>query len=267
MAARAMWKGVLCVGSARVAVKLFAAVQDRDVRFRLLHATDFAPVVQALVDPNTEAVVPFEQTQRGYAGPGGDLVVLRADELAALEPAESRDIELTRFVPTGAIDPQWYDRPYFLAPDDTEASYAALTALLERKQLEGVAHWVMRKKAYVGALRARSDHLLLVSLRHSGDVVPIESLEQPPGAPLDTRELAMAEQLMGMLEDDFDPAAYRDEYRERVLALIESKKLGKPPKLKVVRSRKRNSDLATALAASLRSHGDRKNATNDDASP
>jgi len=251
--ARAMWKGVLCVGAMRVPVKLFSAVQDHDIRFRLLHAKDMAPVTQALVDPNTDNVVPFERTQRGYAAPGGDMVVLKADELASLEPEESRDIALTRFLPVGAIDPQWYDRPYFLGPDESDEHYAALTQALERKQVEGVAHWVMRKKAYVGALRVRGGNLLLVSLRHSGEVVPIESLALPSGPPLDPKELAMAQQLMGMLEENFDATAYHDDYRERVLALIESKKAGKKPKLKVVRTKAKTSDLATALAASLRS--------------
>ena len=253
MAARAMWKGVLCVGAMRVPVKLFSAVQDHDIHFRLLHAKDMAPVAQALVDPNTDNVVPFERTQRGYAAPGGDMVVLKADELASIEPEESRDISLTRFLPVGAIDPQWYDRPYFLGPDESDEHYAALREALERKRVEGVAHWVMRKKAYVGALRVRAGNLLLVSLRHSGEVVPIESLALPSGPPLDPKELAMAQQLMGMLEENFDATAYHDEYRERVLALIESKRAGKKPKLKVVRVKTKTSDLATALEASLRS--------------
>lgn len=252
-----MWKGVLCIGDQRVPVKLYSAIQDHDIHFRLLHAKDMAPVTQALVDPNTDKVVPFDQTQRGYPTPGGDMVVLHADELASLEPQESRDVALTRFVPLGAIDPQWYDRPYFLGPDESDEAYAALTAALQRKGVEGVARWVMRKKAYVGALRARAGHLMLVSLRHSGDVVPIDSLELPDGPALDSKELAMAQQLMAMLEEDLDLSLYHDEYRERVLQLIESKKLGKKPKLKVVRVKTRTGDLAATLAASLRARPNR----------
>lgn len=252
VATRAMFKGVLCVGDQRVPVKLYSAIQDRDIHFRLLHEKDLTPVTQALVNPNNDAVVPFDQTQRGYAAPAGGIVVLQPAELASLEPQESRDISLTRFVPVGAIDAQWYDRPYYLGPDESDEAYAALTTALERKQVEGVAHWAMRKKAYVGALRVRAGRLLLISLRHSGEVVPIDSLALPSGPALDPRELAMAQQLMGMLEEDVDLSAYHDEYRQRVLDLIESKKLGKKPKLRVVRTKPRSADLATMLAASLR---------------
>ncbi len=181
-------------------------------------------------------------------------MILKPDELAALSPGESRDIQLSRFVPTSAIDPQWYDRPYYLGPDGSEKSYYALTAALGRSDLEGIARWVMRKKAYVGALRVRDDNLVLVTLRHAGEVVPLESLDLPSGPALDQKELDMAKQLMGMLEADFDPNEYRDEYRDQVRALIDSKKRGRKPKLKVVTPTARTDDLTAALSASLRAH-------------
>src|SRR5262245_57212090 len=99
MTARAMWQGVLRIGDASVPVKLYAAVENHDIHFRLLHAKDLTPVTQALVDPTTDAVVPYEQTRRGYSSPEGDIVVLDKDELDALAPRESRDIEIDRFVP------------------------------------------------------------------------------------------------------------------------------------------------------------------------
>jgi DNA end-binding protein Ku len=252
MTARAMWKGVLRIGDARVPVKLYAAVQDHDIHFRLLDRKDLTPVTQALVDPDTDDVVPYEATQRGYLTPERELVMLHPTELEALTPKESRDIELRRFVPAGAIDSQWYDRPYYLGPDQSAAPYSALTTALARSESEGIASWVMRKKAYFGALRVHAGNLVLISLRRAGEVVTVDSLDLPTGNALDTKELQMAKQLMEMLEDDFDPASYRDAYRDQVLALIESKKQGKRPKLKVVRSRPGTDDLSAALAASLR---------------
>ena len=96
MTARAMWKGVLGIGNASVPVKLYSAIEDRDIHFRLLHATDLVPVTQAMVNPRTDEIVPHDQTRRGYATPEGGLVIVHADELAALTPQESRDIEFTR---------------------------------------------------------------------------------------------------------------------------------------------------------------------------
>ena len=158
-------------------------------------------------------------------------------------------------MPIGAIDPQWYDRPYYLGPDDDNGAYGALTAALGRSKVEGVAHWVMRKKAYVGALRVYDGVLVLVSLRHEGEVVAVDSLETISGPALDQKELVMAQQLMGMLEEDFDPTAYRDEYRERVLALVDSKARGKKTKLRLVKPKPRTDDLKAALAASLGARG------------
>jgi len=251
MITRAMWKGVLSIDGTRVPVKLYSAVEDHDIRFRLLDKKNLLPVTQALVHPDTGDVVPHEQTQRGYMADDA-LVILRPEELAALAPKESRDIEVARFVPVGAIDAQWYDRPYYLGPYGDTAAYAALIAALERTACEGIARWTMRKKAYVGALRVREGNLVLVTLRHVGEVVSIESLGVDAGPSLDAKELEMARQLIEMLEADFDPDAFRDDYRDKLLALIESKGKGKKPKLELVRPKARTDDLSAALKASLR---------------
>jgi DNA end-binding protein Ku len=254
MAVRAMWKGMLRVVDASVPIKLYSAIQDHDIHFRLLNRANLTPVTQAMVHPGTNEVVSHDKVQRGYQASPGELVLLKPEELDSLTPEESRDIVLTRFVPAGAIDAQWYDRPYYLGPDqDAGGAYGALTAALERGKVEGVAHWVMRKKAYVGALRVHAGVLVLISLRHAEEVVAIESLATPEGPALDKKELVMAQQLMAMLEEDFDPAAYRDEYRDQVMALIDTKRRGQKPKLGLVKTKPRAGNLKAALAESLRS--------------
>ena len=101
------------------------------------------------------------------------------------------------------------------------------------------------------AAEARAGVLVLVSLRHSEEVVAVDSLEMPSGPALDKKELAMAQQLMAMLEEDFDPNAYRDEYRDQVMALIDQKRRGQKPKLGLVKTKPRAGNLKEALAASL----------------
>jgi DNA end-binding protein Ku len=186
---------------------------------------------------------------------GGVVVKLSDEELEELEPEPSRDIEIMRFVTSAAIDHQWYDRPYYLGPDeDADEDYFALAAALERTDREGVARWVMRNKEYVGALRVRGEHLMLITLRHAGEVVSATSLDPPAGRPIEKKELALAEQLISAMEDVFDPSLYRDEWRERVLEFVEAKAKGHTPKVTKLKPRKTDTtDLAGVLEASLKS--------------
>lgn len=258
MAARAIWKGVIRFGEVEVPVKLYSAVEDRSVHFRLLHAKDRAPVKQAMINPRTDEIVPYAETFRAYRADDGHLVVFERDELEALEPEPGRDIEILRFMPPKAIDHRWYDRPYYLGPDGDEAAYSALAEALEHSGREGLARWVMRKKPYAGALRLHGGAPILMSLRYEEQVLPMDSLAPPTGKPLDARELEMARQLIGMLEAEFDPGEYHDEYRERVLELIEAKRQGKRFKVVPLHRREPSEDLGNALEASLkqvRAHG------------
>jgi DNA end-binding protein Ku len=257
MAARAIWKGVVLFEDVRVPVKLYSAVEDRNVRFKLLERKSKAPIAQQLVHPETDAVVPYEATRRGFVTDGDELVVLGPDELARLEPEPSRDILVRQFVPPEAIDHRWYDRPYYLGPDGDAAAYGALARALDETALEGVAQWTMRKKAYVGALRAYRGYPVLVTLRNVEEVVPLEQVERPPEKPLDDRQLGMARQLLGMLEAPFEPEEFRDQYRDRVLALIETKRQGVEPPAPKPAKKRRSYDLDRALERSLQAGGRR----------
>lgn len=253
MAARAIWKGVIVFDELTVPVKLYSAVADRNVHFRLLHRKDKAPVRQALVNPETDEVVTYAEARRAYRSERGDLVILTPEDLEALEPEKSRDIEVTRFVPPGVIDHRWYDRPYYLGPDEKGgAAYAALAAAMERSGREGLAHWTMRNKEYIGALRLHQGYPMLITLRHSGEVVASDTLEPLGGESLSRKDLDMAGQLIEMLAADFDPSEYQDEYRERVMALIDRKRRGEgPEKVTPIRRKKPSDDLSKALQASL----------------
>src|SRR5690554_1251956 len=136
MAARAMWKGVICFGEIKVPVKLYSAIQDRGVHFRLLHEKDHSPVRQAMVNPETDEIVPYAETRRAYRTDEGSLVMFSQDELKALQPDSGRDIEIIQFMPPTLIDHRWYDRPYYLGPDGSEPPYIALATALERSAKE-----------------------------------------------------------------------------------------------------------------------------------
>lgn len=155
-------------------------------------------------------------------------------------------------MPLGEIHHQWYERPYWLGPDGDVDGYFALAAALEQSEREGVARWVMRKRSYVGALRREGDHLMLVSLRHTDEVVLPSEVHAPKGRALDERERKLAEQLVEALADHFDPAAYHDTYRERVEKLVAAKSKGRKLKLVKPKAKKAPESLEKALQASLR---------------
>jgi DNA end-binding protein Ku len=228
MAARSIWKAGLVLGEKRIAVDLYAAVEDRDVHLHLLHQRDRVRVRQRLADPTTGRTVPTEQARRGFEVERGRFVVLEPDELAALEPKPSRDIEVVAFVPRTSIDHRWYERPYYLGPSRGHArDYFALAAAMERTQRDGFARWVMRKREYAGALRLHAGYLALIALRHAGEVVVASELQPPTGRELEARERQLASQLIGALSGPFEHEQFRDEYRERLLELVATKQKGK----------------------------------------
>jgi DNA end-binding protein Ku len=253
MAARAIWKGVLKVGSLKVPVKLYSGVVDRTVHFHILDDKHLMRVKQHMVRPDADEEVATEEIQKGYEIEPGRFVVVTDAELEELQPKPSREIEITEFVPPEAISQQWYERPYYLAPDGDEKTYFALVEALKNRNREGIAHWVMRNKAYVGALRAEGDYLVLVTLRNAEEVISAQDLPKPGGRAPTQKELNMAKQLVALLEGEFNAKDYKDEYRERVMEFIEKKAKGKAPRLHAVKSKRKTSSLDSVLEKSLQS--------------
>ncbi|CAN5575757.1 Ku protein [soil metagenome] len=252
MAVRAMWKAEISIDALMVPVKLYSAVQDRSVRFRLLHKTDQMPVMQQMVAPGRNDPIPAEEIRKGIEIERGVYVMLTSDELAELEPQESREIRVEQVIDREQLDERWFDRTYYLGPDADTESYFALSESLAGDNCVAIARWTMRKKRYAGALHGAQGYLVLETLRFANEIVKIDVLRTPPNRAPDDREISLAEQLISALEDEFDAASYKDEYREQVLDLVEAKALGNVvtfPKEKVSR---RKGSLVASLEASLK---------------
>jgi DNA end-binding protein Ku len=250
MAARAIWKGDLKMGSAKVPVKLYSAAQDQTVRFHILDKKSKTRVKQHMVDESGKEV-PNEEIRKGFEVEPGTFVILDEQELEKLEPEASREIEIAQFVAPKEIPPEYYDRPYYLGPDGDQSAYFALARALRNKEKEGVAHWVMRKQSYAGALRAEDDHLVLFTLRNAEEVLSAQDLPRPAGRAPDRKELTMAKQLVGLLEGEFEPGEYKDEYRQRVMEFIEKKAKGHAPKLHLVKTKRKAPSLDKVLSRSI----------------
>ena len=250
MTARAIWKGELKLDSTKVPVKLYSAVKDQTVRFHILDQKSKTRVKQHMVEPAGKEVT-SEEVRKGFEVETGTFVILEKEELEKLAPEESREIEITQFVPPAKIPPEYYDRPYYLGPDGDQTAYFALAEALKNQEKEGVARWVMRKQSYVGALRAEDDHLLLFTLRHAEEVLSAKDLPHPAGRAPDKKELTMAKQLVEMLKGEFDPKDYQDEYRERVMEFVEKKAKGHKPRLHLVKTKRKTTSLDKVLSKSI----------------
>lgn len=250
MTARAMWKGVVTFGSHEVPVKWYAAAQDHGVGFRMLDEKTKRPITQKMVDPTTGDPVPQEAVRRGYEIEPDTYVLLTKEELSEIDPEPSRAIDVVAFVEPDALSSPWYDRPYWLAPDGDEEAYYALARALSQKNEVGIARWTMRKRRYAGALRAEGPYLMMSTLRHRGEVVPIDAIEAPE-VKVDEKEADLAAQLVDALAAELDLGEYRDEYRDRVAQLIEDKAKGKKIPKKKPRRKKETVSLEDSLKKSI----------------
>ena len=227
--ARAIWSGAISFGLVNIPVKLYSAVSRKTVRFHQIDAESGARVRQKRVGPDDEEI-PYEQIVKGYEIGPDRYVMITPEELDSLAPEKTRTIDIEDFVDLDQIDPMYYDHPYYLAPDTGAAkAYRLLVDAMEESGKVAVARVVIRSKENLVAIRPRNGALAMETMLFSDEVISPEDLDElrADGDQKTTdRELAMAQQLIDSLASDFEPEKYRDEYRDRVLDLIERKAQG-----------------------------------------
>jgi DNA end-binding protein Ku len=257
MAARAIYKATVRFGGFAVPVKLYTAVGDIGIHFRLLHDADGVPLRRQMVCPLHQAPVPPEHQVKGYPVAGDEYVVLTRDELDSIAPASARSIDVDACVNAAAIDPRWLERTYYLGPDGREPAYAALVRALRDGGRACICRWRMRRRDYVGALTAGAPDtppvLLLVTLRHGDEVVPVGKLDMPAGDKPRDKELETARYLVQALAADFRPEQYHDQRRARLIELLERKARGESIRIEAPQQKPVTSDdrLLEQLQASL----------------
>ncbi|HEU4944344.1 MAG TPA: Ku protein [Solirubrobacterales bacterium] len=228
--ARAIWSGSISFGLLNVPVKLYSAVARRGISLREIRESDGARIRHRRVAEGTDEEVPYEKIVKAFEITPDRYVPLSKEEMASLDPKKTRAIEVQDFVEIAEIDPIYFDSPYYLGPaDGAERAYSLLARALVESGKVAIARFVFRNKEHLAAIRASDGVLTLTTMRFADEVVPPSDLEDvlPEGKPkVDKREVEMAEQLIDSLTRSFDPSAYRDEYREELLAMIERKAAG-----------------------------------------
>jgi len=249
--ARAIWSGSIGFGMVSIPVKLFGATESKDISFHLLHATCGTRLKQVRWCPTDEVEVPWNETTRGYEYAKGQYVVLSEEDFEKLPLPSKHTIEISAFVAEPEIDPVFYEKSYYLAPDErAEKPYALLFQALEEKKLAAVAAITIRKKEQLCVLRPQAGVMMLETLYYPDEIRAQPEVEVK-GAKVTGRELDMAFTLIDLLRKPFDPEEYKDHYREALEQVIEAKLEGKEvvtspdaPEPKVI-------DLADALRKSV----------------
>jgi DNA end-binding protein Ku len=225
MAARSIASLTVSFGLVAIPVKLYSATQSaKAISFNLLHKDCGSRLKQQYLCAKEGVVVPAEDMVKGYEFAKDQYVMFTPEELKALEEAGSRAVEITEFVPIESVDPVYFDKAYYLAPDKGGAKpYALFTRALRDSNRCALGRWASRGRQHIVMLRPVEDGLIMQQLLYADEVRPIGELEIP-GIEVKDAELKLAGQLIEQQSSEaFDPASYTDEVRERIEAAVQKK--------------------------------------------
>jgi DNA end-binding protein Ku len=253
MAMRSIWSGALNFGLINIPVKLYSAVEEKELRFHFLHKEDLSPIRFAKVCRSDGREVPFDDIVKGYEYQEGDYIVLTDEDFKQANPKKTKTIEIAEFVEEKDIDPIYFERPYFLEPDkNAEKPYALLREALKRSKKVGIAKYVIRNKEHLGAVKVRGKVLVLDQMKFKEEIRDPKELKTPGTESVGGKELEMAIKLIDQLTEKFKPEEFKDTYTEELEELISEKAKGHRPKGKQKAPQlTKVSDLMDVLRASL----------------
>lgn len=250
---RAIWKGAISFGLVSITVRLYAATEEKSVRFHQVHRTDGGRVRHRRICSTCDTEVAMLDIAKGYDADGGDMVVLTDEDLAGLPLSSSRIIEVLEFVPAAEVDPILYNRTYFLEPDATALKpYALLRDALRDTDRVAVVKVALRQREQLAALRVRGETLVMHTMLWP------DELRAPDFGFLDHEvvvkdsELAMAASLIDSMTGSFDPSRLTDEYRAALQEVLDAKLQGRQVAApRTPSAATKGTDLMAALQASV----------------
>jgi DNA end-binding protein Ku len=251
---RTIWKGTISFGLVNIPIALGLATQRSDPKFRTLDRESLQPIRQQLFSPARGETVAREDTVKGFEVGKDRFLTVTDEELESLQAERRRSIDIEAFVDLSDVDPVYFDRTYYLQPqDNAEKPYALLLQAMKDTGKAAVGKIVLSSKEYLALLRPAGDALAVELLFYPEDVRPKDEIEdQVRGTDLKPAELEMAKQLVESLSRPFEPGEYENEHKREFLALVERKLAGEDvvvvadePELTPV------PDLMSALKASL----------------
>jgi DNA end-binding protein Ku len=223
---RPIWNGVISFGLLNVPVALYTGEKRVDLHFRMIDSRSKTPIRYERVNAETGEEVPWKDIVQAFEYEKGNYVVLSDTELASVAPEGKESIELDEFVERATIPTEYFEKPYYLVPvKKAEKGYALLREVLRRRDLAGIGHVMIRTRRYLCAVLVRNDALILNLLRFQQELVPLDDFSFPEAdlkaLRISPRELEMAEQLIDSMTVEWEPDRYVDDYRERLVKLVD----------------------------------------------
>ncbi|WEG15315.1 Ku protein [Alkalihalophilus pseudofirmus] len=251
-----VWKGSISFGLVNIPVKLHTATENKDIKLRQLHKKCHTPINYQKRCPDCEEEVAQEDIVKAYEYAKNKFVVLDAEDLEQLKKEqEEKAVEIIDFVKLEEIDPIYFEKSYFMAPDAGGAkAYSLLKEALNESGKIGIAKIIIRSKEQLAVVRVYKEGLIMETIHFPDEVRNIEDVPNlPEGQKIVKKELDTALLLVEQLTTTFDPEKYHDEYRTALMDLIEEKKTGKKTVTATDKKPKESNvtDLMSALQASI----------------
>lgn len=222
---RAIWEGSISFGLVQIPVGLYGAESRDDLSFDLLDKRDMAPVGYQRINKVSGEVVDWGDIVKGYEYSDGEYVVVEKEDFERANVKASRTVDIIHFADAGELDILYYEKPYYLVPDERGTKpYVLLREALRKQNKIGIARVVIRTREHLAAVVVRGEAMVLELLRWHDEIVQASEYELPPeSAKVGAPELKMAERLIEEMTAEFTPEEYHDTYREDLMKLIHRK--------------------------------------------
>lgn len=249
---RAIWTGSISFGLVNVPVRMVSAISEHKLHFHYVHAPDSSRIGYEKICKAEGKPVPDDEIVKAFEFEKGEYVYMTDEDFAAAAAESTRTIEIRDFVPAEEIDPVYFERTYYLTPQEgSEKVYSLLVRAMERSGLVAIAKYVMRDRQNLGALRVRDGALALERMYFADEIRRADEVA-PDAVGVDDRELEMAGQLIESFTGSFEPEKYDDTYRDALCEIIRAKRKGEEVRVPEEEPREKAApDLLSALRASV----------------
>lgn len=254
---KSIWNGYIVFGLVNIPIKLYSAIESKATSFKLLHTEDNGSIHNKRVCATCKKEVAWEDTVKGFEITKGEYLILSKQELEAIKPEKTKNLEIVEFVDAKQLDPIHFNSHYYIGPQkERERAYFLFKEVLVSSAKMAIGRFTMREKQYICAIESYNEGLLLTTLNYSYEIRNIGEIEELKGKPkLKEEELKLAKELINRLyQSEFNITEFKDSFADELKSIVKKKGKGETVTVEEIPQEvvKREKNLVEALKASLR---------------